>query len=116
MKNVILRSKSKRAARKKDGDDEQLIQTSLKRFRITAEAESDMRKQGLEDLRFSIGTGQWDEAVKANREIEGKPCLVVNRAPTLLRQYTGEEHQQRTAKIVSPVGSNTKPETADVIK
>src|SRR5271155_1795998 len=115
MKNIILRSKSKRRSNK-NSEDEQTIETSLKRFRLTAEAESDCRKQGLEDLRFSIGTGQWDEAVKANREIEGKPCLVVNRAPTFLRQYTGEERQQRPAMIVSPVGSNTDPETADIIQ
>jgi hypothetical protein len=115
MKKAILRSKSTRRVNK-NSEDEQIIETSLKRFRLTAEAESDIRKQGLEDLRFSIGTGQWDEAVKANREIEGKPCLVVNRAPTFLRQYTGEERQQRPAMIVSPVGSNTDPETADIIQ
>src|SRR5580700_5217072 len=110
---VVLSSKSKKRNRRLEASEE-LITTSLKRFKITAEAESESRRQGLEDLRFSIGTGQWDEAVKANREIEGKPCLTINRAPAFLRQYTGEERQHRPAMLVSPVGSGADLEVAKV--
>jgi hypothetical protein len=110
---AILSSKSKSRSRKIDGDAD-LITTSLKRFKITAEAESESRRQGLEDLRFSIGTGQWDEAVKANRELEGKPCLTINRAPAFLRQFTGEERQHRPAMLVSPVGSGADVEVARI--
>lgn len=110
---VTLSSKSKRRNKKLDADQE-LITTSLKRFKITAEAEAESRRQGLEDLKFSIGTGQWDESVKANREIEGKPCLTVNRAPAFLRQYTGEERQHRPAMLVSPVGSGADLDGAKI--
>lgn len=110
---VTLSSKSKRASKKSHADQD-LITTSLKRFQITSDAESEWRKQAIEDLRFSIGTGQWDEAVKANREIEGKPCLTVNRAPAFLRQYTGEERQHRPAMIVSPVGNGADQEVAKI--
>ena len=110
---VVLSSKSKKSSRKAEADEE-LITKSLKRFKITAESESESRRQGLEDLRFSIGTGQWDESVKANREIEGKPCLTINRAPAFLRQYTGEERQHRPAMLVSPVGSGADVDTAKI--
>lgn len=110
---VILSSKSKSRSKRIDQDQE-LIAKSLKRYTITVEAESESRRQALEDLRFSIGTGQWDEAVKANREIEGKPCLTINRAPAFLRQYTGEERQHRPAMMVSPVGSGADVETAKI--
>lgn len=110
---VVLSSKSKRRSKKIDAD-ELLIEKSLKRFKITAESESRSRMQGLEDLRFSIGTGQWDETVKANRELEGKPCLTINRAPAFLRQYTGEERQHRPAMLVSPVGSGADVEAAKI--
>jgi|SRR5579872_181681 len=110
---VVLTSKSKRLASRINKDQE-LITTSLKRFKITAEAESKWRTAALEDLRFSIGTGQWDEAVKANREIEGKPCLTINRAPAFLRQYTGEERQHRPAMVVSPVGNGADLEAAKI--
>ena len=109
----IISSKSKKRDAKLDADSE-LIAKSLKRFEITAEAETETRKQGLEDLRFSIGIGQWDEAVKANREIEGKPCLTVNRAPSFLRQYTGEERQHRPSMLVNPVGSGADIEVAKI--
>ncbi|MCU1338836.1 MAG: hypothetical protein JWO19_4417 [Bryobacterales bacterium] len=111
--SVILTSQSKNRSRR-IAADEGLIEKSLKRFKITAEAETECRRQGLEDLRFSIGTGQWDEAVKANREIEGKPCLTINRAPAFLRQYTGEERQHRPAMLVSPVGSGADIEVAKI--
>ena len=110
---VILSSKSKKR-NKRIGADEELIVKSLKRFKITAESESEARRQGLEDLRFSIGTGQWDEAVKQNREIEGKPCLTINRAPAFLRQYTGEERQHRPSMIVGPVGGGADVDTAKI--
>lgn len=110
---VVLSSKSKRRSKKIEGDEE-LIARSIKRFKITADAESDCRRQALEDLNFSIGTGQWDAAVKANREIEGKPCLTINRAPAFLRQYTGEERQHRPAMLVSPVGSGADVEVAKI--
>jgi Phage P22-like portal protein len=112
-----LTSKSKR----KDGkqskqirEDEELIEQSLRRFQITADFESESRTEGLKDLRFSIGTGQWDGAIKAARDIEGKPCLTINRIPTFIRQYTGEERQHRPAMLVDPVGSGTDPETAEI--
>jgi hypothetical protein len=110
---TILSSKSKKID-KKLGSDAELIKTSLKRFQITADSETETRKQGLEDLKFSIGTGQWDEAVRANREIEGKPCLTINRAPSFLRQYTGDERQHRPSMIVNPVGSGADIELAKI--
>ncbi len=110
---IVLTSKSKKRDRQLGGDAE-IIKTSLKRFEITAEAESETRRQGLEDLKFSIGTGQWDEGVKANREIEGKPCLTINRAPSFLRQYTGDERQHRPSMIVNPVGSGADIELAKI--
>src|ERR1700691_5360986 len=110
---VILGSKSKKR-NKKISESEQLIATSLKRFKITAESESESRRQALEDLRFSIGTGQWDESVKANRELEGKPCLTINRAPAFLRQYRRAERQHRRAMLVSPVGNGADKEAAKI--
>lgn len=110
---TVIGSKSKKRNKSRE-DDEGLIATSFKRFQLTSEAESDKRKMSLEDLKFSIGTGQWDEQVKANREIEGKPCLTLNRAPAFLRQYTGEERQHRPAMIVNPVGSGADQDTAAI--
>ena len=111
--SFILSSKSKDITERLSAT-RGLIETSLRRFEITAESESESRKQGLDDLKFSIGTGQWDEAIKSIREIEGKPCLTINRAPSLLRQYTGDERQHRPSMLVNPVGSGADQEVAKI--
>jgi len=46
---VVLSSKSKKRNRRLEASEER-ITTSLKRFKITAEAESESRRQGLEDF------------------------------------------------------------------
>src|SRR5438445_12595866 len=110
---IVLSSKSKKSGEKLDGDRER-IRKSLKHFQITADSEGKWRKQALEDIRFAIGTGQWDAAVKADREIAGKPCLVVNRAWSYLRQFTGDERQHRPSMLVNPVGSGADIEIAKI--
>lgn len=113
MKTLTSKSKRRDGSRSKQQQaDEELIEKSLRRFQITSDFESDSRAEGLKDLKFSIGTGQWDGAIKAARDVEGKPCLTINRIPTFLRQYTGEERQHRPAMLVDPVGSKSDPETA----
>lgn len=107
---------ARKPATKRSDGDEALIEASLKRFKITADAESEVRELSLDDLRFSIAESQWPESIKASRDLEGKPCLTVNRMPTFLRQYTGEERQQRPAMLVDPVGSGSDPEVAEVIQ
>jgi len=109
-------SSSKRNRSKKLDSDQELISTSLKRFKIAGDAESESRKAGLEDLQFSIGTGQWDAAVKSDREIEGRPCLTMNHIPTALRQLTGDQRQNRPAMIVSPVRDGANEDTAEIIQ
>src|SRR5665213_1987049 len=112
---VTLTSKSKSQS-KKQTEEQELLQTSFKRFRITADSESETRTRALADLRFSIGEGQWDAGIKAEREIEGRPCLTVNRIPTFLRQYTGEERQHRPAMIVNPIGNGADVDTAEIFQ
>lgn len=105
---------ARRTANKNSNDDRDILEQSLKRFKITSDSDSEAREKALFDIRFSVGEGQWDGAVKAAREIEGRPCLTVNRLPTFLRQYTGEERQHRPAMLVDPVGSGSDPETAEI--
>lgn len=108
--------KRRRGASAKRSEDEGLIGTSLKRFGITADVESKLREESLDDLKFSIGESQWPGDIKSQRENDGRPCLTMNRIPTFLRQYTGEERQQRPAMLVDPVGSGSDPETAKIIQ
>ena len=103
---VVVTSKSRNRSKKLERDAA-LIEKSLKRYTLTAEAESKSRKQGLEDLKFSIGTGQWDESVAADRIDHNRACLSVarklcRRAHHILRDL-GDQ-------ALAPGGLNACPE------
>ena len=109
------RARRKAAAPRRSADDE-LIERSLKRFQITADAENELREVSLDDLQFSIGESQWAPSIRAQRDVDGRPCLTVNRLPAFLRRYTGDERQTRPAMLVDPVGSGSDVETAEIMQ
>lgn len=96
-------------------DKPKLLETALARFKVSAEAESGMRKLSLDDLKFSVGE-QWPETYKANRTLKGKPCLTMNRLPQFIRQVTNEQRQQRPAIQINPSGDGADVETAQIFQ
>src|SRR5580704_10192884 len=115
MATARARARRKAAAPRRSADED-LIEKSLKRFQITADSENELREVSLDDLQFSIGESQWASSIRAQRDIDGRPCLTVNRLPAFLRRYTGDERQTRPAMLVDPVGSGTDVETAEIIQ
>lgn len=99
-------------AETKNGDAK-LIETALKRFQRCVDAESENRSRALEDIKFANGE-QWDEAVRAQRQLEGRPCLTINRVMPFIRQVTNEQRQNRPAIKVLPVDSKADPDTAEI--
>lgn len=85
------------------------------RFDLAAEAESENRKDALDDLKFLTGE-QWTPDIKNQRELDGRPCLTMNRLPQFVRQVTNEQRQQRPAIQVNPVGDGADTDTADVLQ
>jgi len=81
-----------------------VIAEALERFKLTEEAESDIRRRALEDLQFRSGE-QWPTEVKASRSLDGRPCLVINRIPQFINQITNDQRQNRPAIRVHPVDS-----------
>lgn len=109
------------AAAKKDADAKEakrksdLVDLARKRFRLAEEAESEIRKQADEDIRFRAGE-QWPEHILKERELDKRPALVINRMPQFERQVTNEQRQAKPAIKVSPVDSGADKETAEVIQ
>lgn len=103
------------AATTLEGDDQKLIQEAVARFKLADEAESDIRKLALEDLEFRAGN-QWPDKIKAERESDGRPCLVINRIPQFIQQVTNDQRQNRPSIKVHPVDSHGDVETAKVIQ
>lgn len=99
----------------KPTSDEDLLKVARDRFQLAAEAESEIRKEALEDLRFSAGE-QWPEDVKRARDLDKRPCLTINRLSQFVQQVTNDQRQHRPAIKVSPVDDKGDIETAKIFQ
>lgn len=95
--------------------DKTLIETARKRFRTIVDAESDLRREMLEDRKFRAGE-QWKLEDRKAREEDGRPCLTVNRLPQFIRLVTNQQRQSRPAIQINPVDSGSDPDTAEVFQ
>lgn len=96
-------------------NDENLVSLAKKRFSHAQEAESEIRKLALEDVKFTAGD-QWEDKMLSLRKADDRPCLTINRVPQQLRQVTNDQRQNRPAIKVSPVDSGADVETAKIIQ
>lgn len=95
--------------------DEEIIETALSRFALCEEAERDMREKAHDDLEFLAGN-QWPLDVKQRRDLDGSPCLTVNRLPQQVQQVTNDLRQNRPSVKVAPVGGGATDDLADIIE
>ena len=100
------------AARKRKND---FLKLALTRFQLASDAEADWRREGLDDLKFSVGR-QWAPTVESQRQLDGRPCLVMNRLPQFMHQITNQQRQQQPAVQINPVGSGADVKIAEVIQ
>ena len=94
--------------------DEDILEEARAAFRLAADAEAENRRDALDDLRFARLGEQWPEKVRRERELEGRPCLTINRLPTFIRQVVNDARQNKPAISVHPVDGGSDPETAEV--
>lgn len=95
--------------------DKDTLAEALEHFKLSEEAESENRKAWIEDVRFARLGEQWPDGVKRQREIDGRPCLTINRMPAMLRQVVNDARQNKPAIKVHPVDSGAKRETAEIL-
>lgn len=77
------------------------IVEALDRFHLSDTAEADLRREALECDRFANGD-QWDGAVSGARELDGRPCLTIDKTSPAIRQVTNDQRQNRPQVKVSP--------------
>lgn len=94
---------------------DEILRVARERFKLSDEAFSEIRSIGLEDLEFRAGE-QWPEGVKNERNLDGRPCLTINRIPQFIRQITNDQRQNRPAIRVSPVDDKADIETAKILQ
>ena len=84
-------------------------------FELAADYENENRNWYEEDLEFARQGDQWPYEVRKKREIEGRPCLTINRLPSFVRQVANDARQNRPQIAVHPVDGDSDPETAKVL-
>lgn len=95
--------------------DEEILKVAKDRFNLASEAEAENRKHELDDLEFLAGN-QWPEGERQARELEGRPCLVVNKLRQPLKQVTNDQRQNRPSIKVHPVDDDADVETAKIFQ
>lgn len=92
-----------------------ILDEAKEAFELCREHEAEDRPERIDDIRFSRLDDQWPSDVKKQRELEGRPCLTINKLPAFIRQVVNEARQNKPQIKVRPVDSASDPETADII-
>jgi len=100
---------------KKGSEDDDLLRAALEDFRLCEDAENDNRTAALEDIQFSRLGIQWPADVARQRQIEGRPCLTINKLPTFIRQVVNDARQNKPSIKVHAADSGADPATAELI-
>lgn len=96
-------------------DNSALLTTARERFIIASDAESEIRKEALDDLEFRAGD-QWPAEIKRQRYQDQRPCLTINQIPQFIRQITNDQRQNRPSIQINPVDSEADVDTAEVLE
>ncbi len=103
--------KAKKPSKKSDSE---LLSDALKQFKLCQDAEDENRAAALDDLKFARLGEQWPDAVKKQREQQGRPCLTINRMPAFIRQVVNDSRQNKPTIKYHPV-EDGDVETAEVM-
>lgn len=95
-------------------DDAAIIAECMDRMRISMAADGENRTNGLDDLAFLKGD-QWDERIKQQRALDGRPCLTINKLPTFLHQVTNSQ-RQNVPSIKVHATSDEMSKVAEVVQ
>lgn len=95
--------------------DDEIIRDAREAFERAADFEAENRREALDDLRFARLGEQWPERIRRERELDGRPCLTINRLPAFIRQVVNDARQNKPGMVVHPVDDAADPETAEVL-
>ena len=95
--------------------EDNLIKDAKTAFQAAQEVENDNRQQQIDDLRFVKLLEQWPEAIRKDRELDGRPCLTIDILNPVVRQVLNDARQNKPAISVHPVDSSGDPETAEIL-
>lgn len=96
-------------------EDNEILTRARKRFERAIQTSADNRRDGLDDDKFYSGD-QWSADVRARRNAEKRPCLTLNKFPTLVKQVTNDQRQNRPTIDIHPVGDKGDVTSAKIYR
>lgn len=93
---------------------EDMLKDARAAFDLAREHEAENRREALDDIRFARLGEQWPDKVRRDRELDGRPCLTINRLPAFIRQVVNDARLNKPAIVCHPVDSGADPETAEI--
>lgn len=85
------------------------------RFKESSEVSSFSRKAAEDCIKFARLGEQWPKDMADLRSADGRPCLVINRLPSFIRQVVNDARMSKPAMITRPVDNGADPQTSSVI-
>jgi hypothetical protein len=98
-----------------DASKPDALKDALEAFEKSAEHDDHNRKAFEDDIDFALLENQWPDQVRRDRELEGRPCLTVNKLAAMGRQIVNDARRNKPGITVHPVDSEADPETAEVL-
>lgn len=98
-----------------DMTDDPRIAAAMKMLRLVSEADSNNRREALEDLKFAAGD-QWPVELQNSRNLEARPCLTINKLDAYIRQICNQQRQQRPRIKVHPVNTQADKKIAEILE
>jgi hypothetical protein len=98
-----------------DASKPDALKDALEAFEKSAEHDDHNRKAFEDDIDFALLENQWPEKVLRARELEGRPCLTVNKLAAMGRQIVNDARRNKPGITVHPVDSEADPDTAEVL-
>lgn len=95
---------------------EKFIAQSIRRWKMSSDADSYNRKEGMVDLLMVDGEGQWDPTIKSKREAKRRPCLTINRFIPMISHVANEQRSAELAIKIDPTGTQADNETAEIMQ
>lgn len=96
-------------------DTDDMLAAGKKAFTLCEDRASDNRQAYKDDTLFVRAREQWPEAIRKQREAEGRPCLTIDKLGPVIRQVVNDSRQNKPSIKVHPVDSESDPETATII-
>lgn len=95
--------------------DADLIAEAKEQFKVCEEAWDENRERADEAIKFGRMGEQWDDAVRSERERDGRPCLRFNMMPTKVRQVVNDSRQNKPGIRIQPVDGTGDKDVAEIL-